>query len=77
MATGTIKKCDVCGVIHSPFKRMHWSDSIDHVLIDFKHCPAVQNTPFDGDICSNCARALCNIILTFIKEQKEKQEVSK
>ena len=65
-----IKVCDVCVKKHSSSERRHWSDVISHVELSFKNHAGCQVIPFKGDICSDCAIKICNLIKEFIKENK-------
>jgi len=59
-----IIKCDICGEERRSDSKIkyHWSDIIGRVSITFKEHAGIQHAPFDGVMCTKCAKKL-NIII--------------
>lgn len=68
-----ITKCDICGEERrsDSEKKYHWSDTIGKVLITFKEQAGLQNIPFDGVMCTECARVVSKKIFSDISKLRK------
>ena len=73
MSEVKITKCDICGEERRSDSEIkyHWSDTIDDVLLTFEGHAGIQTIPFEGVMCTGCAKGLSKYIFDEIDRRRK------